>query len=93
MIAVILLILFLVDNIGNGHDSYVNMMDLVGSITLNKTGRGHSLQYYRDWKHRQAAEAFANTFDLLSYGPGGLEERVLEIFAPNFKDYVLELIK
>jgi len=84
---------FLVDNIGSRHDSYVNMMDLVGSITLNKTGRGHSLKYYKDFSHRQAAEAFANTFDLLSYGPGGLEDQVLDIFAPNFKKYVLELIK
>lgn len=79
---------FLASAMPDGHESYVNMMDLAGSITLNKSGRGHSDSYYKQWTHRQAAEAFANSFDLLCYGRGGFEALVLEQFAPNFSAFV-----
>jgi hypothetical protein len=83
---------FIADNFPNGHESYLNIMDLVGSITLNKSGRGHSLRYYKAWRHRQAAEAFANIFDLMAYGRGGLEEELLELLAPAFTRFVQETL-
>lgn len=75
------------------HPSGVNMADLVGSITGNKTGWGHTNGYYSARaEHGQPAEAFANVFDLLSYGEDGFEARILELFAPRFAAFVRRVL-
>jgi hypothetical protein len=78
---------WLAGNIPRAHESHVNISDLVGSITLNKSGSGHEDTYYKQWPHRRAAEAFANCFDLLCYGRGGFEAQILEAFAPAFTTF------
>lgn len=45
---------------------FTNLMDLYGSITLNRVGFGHSAQYYADSPQRQATEAFANSTQIYS---------------------------
>lgn len=84
---------FLAEYIPDAVESHINIADLVGSITRNKSGWGHDDHYYSGWPHRQAAEAFANSFDLLSYRPGSMEEDLLELFAPSFSDFVKRSIE
>jgi hypothetical protein len=53
--------------IGGESQSYA--LDLLGSITLNRLGGGHSDDYYQSAPvHRQNTESFANLISL--YGSG-----------------------
>jgi len=83
---------FLAGNPPAGHESYINMADLAGAITKNRIGWGHSVGYYGSFKHRQAAEAFANAFDLMTYGENTFEADLLEAFAPEFSTFTKETL-
>ncbi len=76
------------------HDDGAHMADLVGAITKNRIGWGHSFSYYR---HRpgggQQAEAFANVFDLLDYRPDGFERAYMEQLVPNYLKFVEDTLQ
>jgi len=67
--------------IGGESQSYA--LDLLGSITLNRLGGGHSNDYYQSAPvHRQNTESFANLISL--YGSGHpVSDRVLQDLTPN----------
>ena len=70
------------------HVDLAHMADLMGGLTRNRIGWGHSDRYYRERRGwGQQAEAFANVFDLLDYGPG-FERDYMEALAPNFLKFV-----
>jgi hypothetical protein len=68
------------------------VIDLLGSITKNKVGHGHSDNYYRKNKNAQGTEAFANIIAIANSG----DEKAIAVakkFAPNMWKFVMDSIK
>lgn len=68
------------------------LSDLVGSMTRNKIGYGHSEEYYAKKKDRQNSETFANLVSL--YGSGDKEAiAILESLVPESLKVVKQVFK
>ena len=77
-------------NIGKNADGHVQ--DLIGSITKNKVGKGHSDDYYESHAELTNAEAFANIIALHRLGNPVINE-VLDYLAPNGHKFVKKILK
>lgn len=66
--------------------------DLLGAITRNKVGHGHSDDYYRKDPNSQHKEAWANINDLHGHGSPTLK-KALNILAPNSYKFYQKVIK
>ena len=77
-------------------DSQGLAQDLIGSITTNKVGKGHSDEYYSrklgSGREQQNVEAFANLISI--YGSGNpLAEEALKALSPNGFDFMKKTLK
>lgn len=71
---------------------YLNM-DLVGSITKNRLGRGHSNAYYNERRgYGRNTEAFANVNHAID-NPDSVDFKFAEMFAPDFTKFVKDLME
>ena len=71
---------------------YLNL-DLVGSITKNRVGRGHSNSYYNERRgYGQNTEAFANVNHAID-NPDSVDYKFAELFAPKFTKFVKDLME
>lgn len=76
-------------------DDTTQGLDLVGSITLNEIGEGHSSRYYT-WpgnKSNQNAETFAQVWSLYTKGNPLIERGLSELVPETFKIFKEELNK